>query len=183
MLAGALAAVIAAYLYDRWVAAPGSEQAHASVQKLMDQHLARPGGPAQSLHSADVQRSIGFAPTFTQVEPNYTIEWYCWWGWMPGLNTYKRYITVVYIGREPRRLSAHFLNEAPPEESLPKYYLPSEVAEPLPVPGPLGLPGPGGPPEDAKSKPGEQGDSGLKNKSGETGKLNEPTEEPIKAAP
>jgi hypothetical protein len=181
---GLLAAVVGAYAYDHFVAGPGSAQAHASVQQLIDEHLARPGGPDQSLHSADVRRSIGFAPTYTEVKRDYTIEWYCWWGWVPGLNTWKRYVTVVYVGHEPRRLRAHFLNEAPPEESLPKYYLPSEIAQPLPVPGPLGLPGPGSPPADQpKARPGEQGDSELKNNSPGTGKLNDPAGEPTTIAP
>jgi hypothetical protein len=184
LLGGLLAVALGAFAYDHFVAAPGSEQAHAKVQLLIDQHLARPAATGQPLHSADVRRAIGFAPTYTQVEQGYTIEWYCWWGWTPGLNQWKRYVTVVYVGQEPRRLRSHFLNQAPTEESLPKDYLPSEIAEPLPVPGPLGLPGPGSTPSDKdKPAPGPPNESEKGNNPPQTDKLKPAAEEPISEAP
>ena len=68
--------------------------------------------------SEDVVATIGFAPTYVEQGKWHTTEWYCWWGKIPVLSTWKRYITVVYVG-EPRRFSSHYLNEAPPEEALP----------------------------------------------------------------
>jgi hypothetical protein len=183
MLLGILAAVSGGYAYDYFVAAPDSERAYLKLQALVDLRNAQPAKSGQPLRAADVQQVIGFAPTFTQVETDHTIQWYCWWGRIPGLNTWKRYVTVVYVGHEPRRYGSHYLNEAPPEESLPKNYLPTEIAHPLPTPGPLGLPGSGSPPDDAKAGSLEQDESEFKNKSRGTGKLNAPAGEPTQASP
>jgi len=174
-----LAAAIGAYTYDYLVAQPGSERAYQDVQALVDERNSAAANRAKPATSSDVQKLIGFAPTFTQVEANHTIEWYCWWGWIPGLNTWKRYVTVVYVGHEPRHVNSHHLNEAPPEESLPKYYLPTGIAEPLPVPGPLGLGGPGGAAGD-KGKQGESkpGETPSGENSGATGKLNDGAGQP-----
>jgi hypothetical protein len=152
VLGGILAAVVAAYAYDRFVAAPGSERAYEAVQDLVEERNGQAAGTTPRLASADVQAAVGFAPTFTQVEQDYTIEWYCWWGWVPGLNTWKRFVTVVYVGNEPRRVGSHYINEVPPQESLPKHYLPKGIAQPLPTPGPLGMSGPAG---DRKQAPSE----------------------------
>ncbi len=129
ILLGLLAVAIGMWWYDYKVAGPGSEKAYVDIEALVKQRNEQGvsgGKKADLVRSEDIQTLLKMKPTKTYVKPDHTIEYYCWWGPIPGLNTYKRYITVVYVGDEPRRFSTHHKNEVPPQESLPGYVPPSE---------------------------------------------------------
>ena len=97
--------------------------------------------------SKDVSDVIGFSPTFVEEGKYHTTEWYCWWGKIPVLSTWKRYITVVYVG-EPRRFSSHYKNEKPPEEALPGFVKAPSESTPAATSQP-----PGGPPDPSSRRP------------------------------
>jgi hypothetical protein len=118
LLIGILAIVTGAWFYDFTVAGPGSEAKYDEIKKMADEKNAMGVKEGGVVMSKDVAGVAGFPPTFVEEGKDYTIEWYCWWGKIPVLSTWKRYITVVYVG-EPRRYSAHYKNEAPPQEALP----------------------------------------------------------------
>jgi hypothetical protein len=168
VLVTVLGVVIGAYAYDYLVAAPGSEKAFEDLEALA---LSRESQATESgglVHSADVQKVVGFAPTFTQKETNYTVEWYCWWGPIPGLSTWKRYLTVVYVGAEPRYYSTHHKNEPPPEEFLPKMEI-FQGPTPTPVAPPkaLGLTTEPDPERAASKKADEGAESGGRDQANE----------------
>lgn len=169
ILAAILAIVVAALAYDYLVAAPGSEKAFDTLEALAAERESQGTASGGLLHSTDVQKAFGFAPTKTKVEQNYTVEWYCWWGNIPGINTWKRYVTVVYVGNEPRHYSTHFKNEPPPAEFLPTIEVyrgpPLEGAEP---PGPLSLSGPPGAGKGGKSNKSSKGNEGSKSNEGDS---------------
>jgi len=128
ILLGLLAVAISMWWYDYSVAGPGSETAYLDIEALVKQRNEQgvsSGKKADLVRSEDIQALLKMKPTKTEVNPDHTIEYYCWWGSLPWLNTYKRYITVVYVGDE-RRFSTHHKNERPPLESLPGYVPPSE---------------------------------------------------------
>ncbi|MEX2175150.1 MAG: hypothetical protein WD872_12380 [Pirellulaceae bacterium] len=174
-LLGLLAVVVGMYCYDYFVAEPESVQAHADIEALVIARNARgvgdnsDGENSDLVRSKDMQKLLG-APTFTKEGEDYTIEYYCWWGQIPGLNTWKRYVTVLYEGEVPRRYESHYLNEAPPAQDMPGYVPPPSPegtvgAEEMFGPdGPLGggaaettaEPAEGTPAESAEDKPAEE---------------------------
>ncbi|MCI0359027.1 MAG: hypothetical protein L0211_11160 [Planctomycetaceae bacterium] len=155
VLLGILLLAVGAWYYDYSFAGPGSEQKYEAIQKMVDEKNAKGVKDGGVVTSDDVKAVVGFAPTYVQEEKDHTIEWYCWWGKIPGLSTWKRYITVVYVG-QPRHFNTHHKNERPPQESLPNYVAPSTgedataAAEKLP-----GVKGPAAAGEGTDSKAGE----------------------------
>jgi hypothetical protein len=115
---GILALVIGLWYYDFSVAGPGSESKYDEIEKMAATKNAMGVKEGGTVTSADVSQVVGFPPTYVEQGEYHTTEWYCWWGKIPGLATWKRYITVVYVG-EPRRFSSHYKNEAPPLEAIP----------------------------------------------------------------
>jgi hypothetical protein len=127
ILLALLLLVIGMWYYDYAYAGPGSEQGYEKLQTLIttrNEEAAAKG----LVRSEDVQASLGFAPTYTDKQKDYTVEYYCWWGPIPGLNTWKRYVTVLYVGNEPRRFHTHYKNERPHAEDLPGYVPPVDPA-------------------------------------------------------
>jgi len=118
LLLGILALVIGAWYYDYSVAGPGSNAKYDEIEKMAAEKNAMGVKDGGTVSSDDVAKVVGFPPTYVENGENHTVEWYCWWGKIPGLSTWKRYITVVYIG-QPRRFSSHYKNEAPPQEAMP----------------------------------------------------------------
>jgi hypothetical protein len=108
------------------------------------------------VRSADVQKALGMAPTFVDEQDDYTVEYYCWFGKIPVLNTWKRYLTVVYVS-DSRRYDAHYKNEKPPADSLPGYFAPAAEGAGDVETVDMGAEGPGGPPPQ-----GGEGDGGKK---------------------
>ncbi len=106
VLIGLLALAIGAWYYDYAFAGPGSDSKYEEVLKMADTKNAQGVDAGGVVMSKDVSDVIGFAPTFVEQGEHHTTEWYCWWGKIPVLSTWKRYITVVYVG-EPRRFSSH----------------------------------------------------------------------------
>jgi hypothetical protein len=124
VLIGILALAVVAWYYDYSYAGPGSDTKYDAIQKMVDDTNAKGVKEGGVVDSKLVQEVVGFAPTYVQQEKDYTVEWYCWWGKIPVLTTWKRYITVVYEG-EPRHFINHHKNEPPPAESLPGYMPPA----------------------------------------------------------
>ena len=118
VLLGLLAIVVGAWAYDYFVAAPGSENTYKKIQDMVDAKNAQGVRAGGVVRAKDVQDTVGFAPTWVEKKPDHTIEWYCWWGKIPVLSTWKRYITVVYVGDT---FNTHHQNEPPPAEALPGY--------------------------------------------------------------
>lgn len=117
-----LAIAIAALGFDYFIAQPGAIAGHAKLEKLNAHQIEQNAKKSERLTSEVVQRELGRAPTWVQEGPFYTVEYYCWWGQVP-VFTYqgdrRHYVSAVYVGDEPRRLYAHYLNEPPPTEDLP----------------------------------------------------------------
>ena len=119
-----------ALLYDRVIAPP---RVKAANEKLLSEVLLynetglRPGGekgkPSGAgktdgmLYSEDIQKILGMTPTKVESTDLYTIEHYCWWGWVPRKNNY---ITVLYLG-DPKRphYTTHYANEMPEDTVIP----------------------------------------------------------------
>lgn len=121
VLFGILVLAVGAWYYDHSVAGPASDQKYDAILKMVDEKNAKGVKDGGIVTSKDVVDVVGFGPTYVEQKADHTIEWYCWWGKIPGLSTWKRYITVVYVG-EPRRFNSHYKNEPPPQESLPSYF-------------------------------------------------------------
>jgi hypothetical protein len=167
-----LLGAIGMWYYDYSYAGPRSDQAHKDIEKFVaDQNelgVAKPGDGV--IRREEIAKVVGFAPTYSTKNKDYDVEYYCWWGPIPGLNTYKRFITVVYVGPEPRRYGTHHLNEEPPEELLPGYEPPvsEDAAAPTGEPPPLG-------PVGGMSPPGEGGKKGKGGRGGAPGEGDPPT--------
>lgn len=116
VLVGLLAIVVAAWYYDYSVAGPRSEEVYNNIQAMVDESNAKGVRDGGLVRAEDVQRVVGFAPTWVEKKPDHMVEWYCWWGKVPVLSTWKRYITVVYEG-DPPHIRSHFKNELPSEEA------------------------------------------------------------------
>lgn len=122
VLLGLLAAVIGAYAYDYLVAKPAAEAAEVKIQEFVDSRNKMGVRDAEAVTPQEISKLLNMKPTIVEKHPdeNYEIEYYCWWGAVPLLNTRRQFISVVYCGvEEPRRFSSHHRNEKPPEEALP----------------------------------------------------------------
>ena len=119
VLLGVLALVVGAYGYDYLVLRPDTLKADKDIQNLVDERNKKGVKDADLVRSKDIQAVVGFKPTYTEDKKDHTIEYYCWWGKTPFLSKRRNYISVVYVGDEPRRFSTHHLNSKPEEENLP----------------------------------------------------------------
>jgi hypothetical protein len=124
VLIGLLLLAVGGLAYDFFVAGPQSEKAYEEILKMYDTKNEKSISDGGIVKSDDVKQIVGFAPTYTQREKDYTVEWYCWWGKIPVLTTWKRYITVVY-GPSGTFVS-HHKNEPPAAESLGVYTVSKE---------------------------------------------------------
>jgi hypothetical protein len=121
ILLGLLAVVIGAYAYDFLVAMPGAKAGNDTIQAFVDEQNKLGVKEGSTVTPADIQQKLGMKPTkrIVNEKDDYEIEYYCWWGHVPVFNTRRHFISVVYLGKEPRRFSSHYLNEPPPDEALP----------------------------------------------------------------
>jgi hypothetical protein len=117
ILLGLLLLVIGAYGYDYFLARTQCETADKNVQQFVDAQNRKGVGEAPLVTSPDIQKTIGFAPTWTEEhdDKGYTVEYYCWWGQVPLLTRRRHFIAVVYVGSKPRHYSSHYREEPPPE--------------------------------------------------------------------
>ena len=135
ILLGILVVIAGALVYD-WVIAP--PRVKAAYDKLLDTahkhnelRLTRDGkqkgdkGAANNaeartggmLYREDIQNILGMSPTKVEKADLYTIEHYCWWGWIP---RNRNYITVLYVGNPDKpHYSTHYANEMPEDEAIP----------------------------------------------------------------
>ena len=134
VLIGVLLLAVGGLAYDFFVAGPQSEKAYEEILKMYDAKNEKSISDGGIVKSDDVKQIVGFAPTYTQREKDYTVEWYCWWGKIPVLTTWKRYITVVY-GPSGTFVS-HHKNEPPAAESLGVYAVSTGEAPTSDMPAP-----------------------------------------------
>src|SRR5262245_41184650 len=127
ILLALLALVIAAYAYDFLVAKPGVEAAEKKIDAFVESRNRLGVKDSSLVTAADIQKEIGMKPTWVEKhdDDNYEVEYYCWWGPVPGLNMRRHFISIVYVGGHPRRFSSQHRNEKPPREALP---IPDETA-------------------------------------------------------
>ena len=120
ILLGVLLLVVGALAYDYLVLKPSWQKGYDDIQALVDQRNKQGVKQGTLVTSADVQKVLGFAPTWTfeNDKEGYTIEHYCYWGKVPLLSRRRRFIAVVYTGNKPRHFSSHY-QEEPPAEALP----------------------------------------------------------------
>jgi len=121
VLLGLLGLVIAAYGYDYGVARPAVDAAEKKVNDFVDASNRLGVKEGTSVTPDAIHKELGMNPTFVEKHPNdhYEVEYYCWWGHVPVLNLRRHFLSLVYVGDEPRRFSSHHKNEAPPREALP----------------------------------------------------------------
>ena len=130
ILVSVLVVVVGALLYD-WVIAP--PRVKAANNKLLDEvrlynetglkpgakkgDLAATAKADGMLYSDDIQNILGMTPSKVESTELYTIEHYCWWGWIP---RNRNYITVLYIGDPKKRhYSTHYANMMPEDGVIP----------------------------------------------------------------
>ncbi len=123
VLLGVLVAVIGAYGYDYFVARPGVDAADKKIQEFVDARNKLGVKEGALVTPDDIHKELNMQPTKVEKhdKEQYTIEYYCWWDHMPVINMRRHFISVVYVGQEPRRFSSHH-REAPPAEALPMDY-------------------------------------------------------------
>ena len=121
ILLALLGLVIGAYGYDYFVAKPAVTAASEKIQAHVDEQNKLGVKTGSMVTPDEIHKLLGMQPTSREVheKDDYEIEYYRWWGHVPLLNTRRHYISIVYLGKEPRRFSSHYLNEPPPEEALP----------------------------------------------------------------
>jgi hypothetical protein len=135
VLLGLLAVVIGAYAYDYLVALPGCEATDKKIQEFVDARNKLGVKEGSLVTPADLHKELGMEPTWVEKhdDKNYEVEYYCWWGQVPLINMRRHFISVVYVGTEPRRFSSHH-REMPPDEALPIVQEPAKDEGPLPTP-------------------------------------------------
>jgi hypothetical protein len=145
VLLAVLALMVGALGYDQLVAGPGSVSADKTLKLEAEKNNAE--GFSAQLTAEEKQQRVAtslFNPqkvqeilkrkpdaVVTQAERNYAVEYYRYWGPVPLFNR-RHYLAVVYHGKAPNlRYTTHYVNTAPPAESLPGYQRPAEDS-PLP---------------------------------------------------
>jgi hypothetical protein len=155
VLLGLLAIVIGAYAYDYFVARPGVEAVDKRIQDFVDTRNKMDVRQGSVVTPDDLHKELKMQPTFVQKhdDHNYKVEYYCWWGQVPYLNTRRHFISVVYYGNNPGRFSSHH-REHPPAEALPINETPTDDPGALPEPRAADAP----PPEGKREAPAEAKD-------------------------
>ncbi|MFN0021560.1 MAG: hypothetical protein ACKVP0_25185 [Pirellulaceae bacterium] len=174
ILLGVLVVISGALLYDKVIAPPRVKAANEKLHETIQKHNAFSLKPDQKekgetkgakaagmLYSADIQEILGMAPTKVEKHELYTIEHYCWWGWIPRNGNY---ISVLYLGSSDKpHYSTHYVNMLPEDGVIPGKLKPApseETAEvssntPAGAPPGMGPPGTGSP-----AMPGTAGGKG-----------------------
>ncbi|MDX1944098.1 MAG: hypothetical protein SFU86_01725 [Pirellulaceae bacterium] len=154
IMLGILGILILALGYDYLLAKPAMDAAQVRLQKLVDERHKQGVGEGKPVVSADVQQTIGFAPTKTEKKQDETtVEWYCWWGPVPYINMNRRYLWVRYEGRDPQHVSTFACENSPDD---PSASVAPTVSEPMPaVPGGGGQGHSGNTPKDVQTPPDE----------------------------
>jgi len=119
VLLGILAIVLGALAYDQIVAKPKCEAADKALEEFVQETNAKPVTDGGIVDREQVQKHFGWGPTWVKDndQDGYTIEYYCWWGYMPYLSRQRHFIAVLYKGKS-RRYAAHYRAE-PEKGDLP----------------------------------------------------------------
>jgi len=130
ILLGVLVVISGALLYDKVIAPPRVRAANDKLHETIQKHNANSLKPDQKtkgetesakaagmLYSADIQEILGMPPTKVEKHDLYTIEHYCWWGWIPRDGNY---ISVLYLGSPDKpHYSTHYVNMLPEDGVIP----------------------------------------------------------------
>lgn len=121
ILLGLLGLMIAAYGYDFFVAKPAAKAANDKIEAYVDKQNKLGVKDAAAITPESIHDLLGMQPTSREVhaDKDYEVEYYCWWGQVPLLSKKRHFISIVYLGKEPRRFSSNYINELPPAEALP----------------------------------------------------------------
>lgn len=139
VLLALLATVIGAYAYDYFVALPKCDATFNKIQEFVDARNKLGVKDGALVTPDDLHKEIGMGPTSVEKhnDKQYEVEYYCWWGPIPLLNKRRHFISVVFVGQDPKwRFSSHHRNEVPPEEALPVSYDEKDMKESEPLPEP-----------------------------------------------
>lgn len=152
MLLGLLAVAIGALVFDFAMAKPTNDSADEKIHKYVDESNRQSVKSGTRVTSAEIQKLLGTKPTWIEKHPDerYDVEYYCQWGQVPLLNLRRHYLTVVYVGDEPRHYTSHYKNELPPIEALPIQQSTPEITDEV-IPPPTSS----GQPKKSESKEGE----------------------------
>lgn len=138
VLLGILAVAVGVLAYDYKIAGPNCEAGEKKIQEFVDARNKLGVKEGALVTAADVRKELGMEPT--KIEKNdeygYTVEYYSWWGNVPILNRRRHYISVVYIGQEPRHFSSSHRNSPPPTDALPIPEAMDPTADDSPLPTP-----------------------------------------------
>jgi hypothetical protein len=120
VLLGILGLVCGAYAYDYLVARPDCKKTFDKIDAFVDARNKMGVKESALVTPEEIHKELGMQPTFVEKHPKeqYEVEYYCWWGKVPLLNLRRHFISIVYVGDEPRRFSSHH-QELPPAEALP----------------------------------------------------------------
>lgn len=152
ILWGLLALVVGAYAYDYFVAQPAAIAAEEKLREFVDERNKQSVKVSGMVTPKDVHETLGMTPTFVEKHDDlqYLVEYYCWWGSVPYLNTRRQFLWIVYVGTEPdMKLSSLGRNTPPSPESLP--IEPPSLADDKPLPTP----------DDAAAPPAKEGEEGA----------------------
>ena len=116
-----LVLVTAAWIYDYAVARPNVNAVYGKIGEFLDARNRIGVKEGALVTAADIHKELRMEPTWVDKHAlyQYEVEYYCWWGHIPVINLRRHYLSLVYIGDEPRRFSSHHKNEVPPHEALP----------------------------------------------------------------
>jgi hypothetical protein len=133
VLLGLLVLAIGAFVYDYAGARPGVDAAEKKIGEFVDARNRMSVKDGARVTPDDIHKELGMQPTWVDKhdKDQYEVEYYCWWGQVPFFNMRRHYISIVYIGDEPRRFSSHYKNEVPPREALP--YMQEEARRALKI--------------------------------------------------
>jgi hypothetical protein len=137
VLLGLLGLAIGVFVYDYAGARPGVDAAEKKIGDFVDGRNRMSVADGGRVTPDEIHKLLGMKPTWVDKhdKDQYEVEYYCWWGPVPLFNMRRHYLSIVYVGDEPRRFSSHYKNEVPPVEALPILEQPSsEPAGPLETP-------------------------------------------------
>ena len=111
VLLALLATVIGAYAYDYFVARPECDATFNKIQEFVDARNKLGVKDGALVTPDELHKEIGMQPTSVEKhnDKQYEVEYYCWWGPIPLLNKRRHFISVVYVGQDPKWHSARII--------------------------------------------------------------------------
>jgi hypothetical protein len=141
ILLGVLGVLFVGLMVDMFVM---RDAVNAAAARLNDAHVKinakgiNPGDEAVFLTKSDIQDTIGFAPTYSEVQNDQLVEYYRWWGPIP---LKRRYIVVFYDDQEGTKYQKYEVaNDGGDEPTQPTDDVAVPPADPNQPTGPTAVP-------------------------------------------